>query len=135
MLLENKKILQELEFKSSKSSGKGGQHVNKTESRISLFFNIFTSNFLSIEAKERLAKKLKHRISQEGIIQIDVDSSRSQHQNKKIAIERFFRLLESSLLEKKKRKISKPSEAAIRKRLKAKKIQSEKKQNRRKEGF
>tara|TARA_R110000868_G_scaffold11605_2_gene56698 strand:- start:26 stop:433 length:408 start_codon:yes stop_codon:yes gene_type:complete len=135
MQLEKSNFLEEFEFKNSRSSGKGGQHVNKTESRVSLFFNVQNSNALSDEQKAKLSEKLKHRISQDGTLQIDVESSRSQHQNKKIAIERFFDLIEEALKEKKARKITKPSKAAIRKRLKEKKIQSEKKQNRRKEGF
>ena len=125
----------ELTFKSSKSSGKGGQHVNKTESRISLFFNVLQSEVLSEQEKQKLLLHFKQRISKEGVLQIDVEKSRSQHQNKKLAIAQLMEILEEGLKEKKKRKLSKPSKAAIRKRLKEKKIRSEKKENRKKYRF
>ncbi len=121
----------EFTFKSSRSSGKGGQHVNKTESRISLFFNVFNSSILKEEQKQRLKLNSTIQISKEGVWQIDVEESRSQHKNKKIAIERFFKLLSTALVKPKVRKPSKPSKAAIKKRLKSKKMQSEKKMNRR----
>jgi len=130
MDLKKRDFKRELEFKSSRSSGKGGQHVNKVESRVSLFFNLMQSGQLSPLEKEKLLEFLKGKISKEGVLQLDVDEGRSQHQNKKIAIERFYELLELGLKEKKKRKITKPGQAAIRKRLKEKKIQSEKKKNR-----
>ena len=118
----------ELFFKTSRSGGKGGQHVNKVESRVSLFFNIRESSILSEEEKELLSEKLS--LSQNGVLQINCESSRSQAKNKEICIQKFYKIISEALRRKKKRKLSKPSKAAIRKRLNDKKRNSEKKQNR-----
>lgn len=119
-------------FKASRSGGKGGQHANKVESRQSLFFNLWESKILNEEEKQLLAERWKNKLSKEEVLQIDVEESRSQARNKKIAIERFYELLEMGLKKQKKRKKSKPNKAAIRKRLKNKKQHSEKKKNRKK---
>lgn len=132
MIFSSKDFIDEFTFKSSRSSGKGGQHVNKTESRISLFFNVFNSSVLSEEQKLRIKQYPLIQISKEGVWQIDVEDSRSQQQNKKIAIQRFLEQLAKALVIPKTRKASKPSKAAIRKRLKDKKLRSEKKLNRKK---
>lgn len=120
----------ELQFKSSKSSGKGGQHVNKTESRISLFFQVDNSELLNSKEKKQLHIALKGRLNNEGYLQIDVEKTRSQYKNKKIAIEQFHTLIENGLKKKEVRIPSKPSKAAIKKRLEQKKIQALKKQRR-----
>lgn len=126
-------ILSECSFKTSRSSGKGGQHVNKTESRISLFFNVLTSEVLNNDQIAKLKSFFASQLSKEGFLQIDVEDSRSQVQNKKIAQNRLIQLLEKGLQKKKKRKPTKPTKAAIRKRLKTKKRQAEKKENRKKD--
>ena len=126
-------ILSECSFKTSRSSGKGGQHVNKTESRISLFFNLLASEVLNNEQIAKLKNYLGSQLSNEGFLQIDVEDSRSQLQNKKIAQKRLMQLLEKGLKREKKRKPTKPTRAAIRKRLKTKKRQAEKKENRKKD--
>jgi len=118
----------ELYFKTSRSSGKGGQHVNKTESRVSLFLNILESSLLSEDEKTTLSEKLA--LSQEGLLQINSEASRSQLKNKQICIDKFYKIIASALVKQKKRRLSKPSKAAIRKRLKNKKKRSEIKQNR-----
>lgn len=118
-------------FKSSRSSGKGGQHVNKTESRQSLFFNLEESILLSAEEKELLRNKWSNRLSKVGVLQIDVEESRSQIKNKKIAIQRFYELLKEALQKPKKRKPTKIPKSVIRKRLKQKKLQTEIKKRRR----
>lgn len=132
---DEKLILAEVNFKTSRSSGKGGQHVNKTESRVSLFFDIESSAILTDDEKSILKERLKSRLINEKIIQIDVEESRSQQRNKEIALKRLVQLITNNSKPKKKRKISKPSKAAIKKRLKAKKMQSEKKQFRRKDNL
>lgn len=132
---DEKVFLAEVSFKTSRSSGKGGQHVNKTESRVSLFFNIEESDLLTGEEKSILKERLMSRLTDGKIIQIDVEESRSQQRNKEIALKRLIKLLGDNSKPKKKRKISKPSKAAIKKRLKAKKVQSEKKQFRRKDNL
>lgn len=133
--LKERPFLSELNFKTSRSSGKGGQHVNKTESRVSLFFDVEASQLLSEDEKQLIFSKMEARLNEGKIIQIDVEESRSQQRNKEIAIQRFLELLSEKLKRKKKRKVSKPTKAAIKKRLKSKKKRSEKKQNRRKDNL
>ena len=118
----------ELYFKTSRSGGKGGQHVNKTESRVSLFLNIPVSSILSEDEKIILSKKLA--LSQDGVLQISSEATRSQLRNKEICIQKFYQIIADALVKQKKRRLSKPSKAAIRKRLKNKKRRSEIKQNR-----
>lgn len=132
---DEKLFLAEVDFKTSRSSGKGGQHVNKTESRVSLFFDLEKSTLLTDLEKSILKKRLESRLNNGKIIQIDVEESRSQQRNKDIALKRLLQLITDNSIPKKKRKISKPSKAAIKKRLKAKKVQSEKKQYRRKDNL
>jgi len=132
---DEKVFLAEVSFKTSRSSGKGGQHVNKTESRVSLFFDIEESDLLTREEKSILKERLMSRLTDGKIVQIDVEDSRSQQRNKEIALKRLIKLLGENSKPKKKRKISKPSKAAIKKRLKAKKVKSEKKQFRRKDNL
>lgn len=132
---DEKLFLAEVDFKTSRSSGKGGQHVNKTESRVSLFFDLEKSTLLTDLEKSILKKRLESRLNNGKIIQIDVEESRSQQRNKEIALKRLLQLITDNSIPKKKRKISKPSKAAIKKRLKAKKVQSEKKQFRRKDNL
>ncbi len=121
----------ELSFLLSRSGGAGGQHVNKVESRVQLRFNIEESNLLTDQQKERLKTRLGTRLVQECEIQITCGQARSQVKNKKLAIERFYQLLEDGLKVPKMRKRKKLSKAAKEKRLKAKKVLSEKKASRR----
>ena len=128
-------FLPELSFKTSRSSGKGGQHVNKVESRVELNFNVLESQLLTEEQKQLILERLHNRIDKEGVLQITVQKERSQYLNKAAAIEKFYELLEKALKKKKKRKPTKISEAAKQKRLKEKKELSEKKQSRRSDRF
>lgn len=122
----------EFVFKTSRSGGAGGQHVNKVSSKVQLEFDVLSSNLLSAEEKIKIIQKLQSKISKNGILQIIVQTERSQQANKKIAIEKFYKLIEKSLKEEKKRKATKPSGAAKEKRLKEKKKHSEIKGLRRK---
>jgi len=133
MKLAERNFEKEFEFISSRSSGPGGQHVNKTNSKIELRFNILHSDLLSDDEKELLQKKLSSKINKEGILQIVSQKSRSQIKNKKTCIKRFYELLEEGLKIPKKRKKTKRSRRSILKRLENKKRQSEKKENRRKD--
>lgn len=130
--MDDQRILQELKFKAVRSSGAGGQHVNKVSTKVELSFDVLNSNALSDAEKERIKKKLKSRLTNEGILTLHGDSTRSQHRNKELVIKRFLKLLEESLKIPKKRKKTKPSKKAVEKRLKSKKKASEKKGNRKK---
>jgi ribosome-associated protein len=117
----------EFVIKTSRSGGKGGQNVNKVSSKVELHFNIANSQIITEEVKAKLVKKLAKKITSEGDIIIVSQTDRSQLRNKKIAIEKLYEVLKNALKERKPRKATKPSKAAKEKRLKAKKIASEKK--------
>lgn len=125
-------LFQELQFKAVRSSGAGGQHVNKVSSKIELSFDLVNSMVFSETQKERLLVKLKHRLTNSGVLLMQCGESRSQHKNKDLIIKRFFTLIKASLVIPKKRIRTKVPKSVIRKRLKNKKNISDKKANRRK---
>ncbi len=128
--MDSEKLLKEISFKAVRSSGPGGQHVNKTASKAVISFTITSSQIFTPLEKQRLLEKLKSRISQDGILTITCSESRSQHRNKALAIARLFKLLEKSLRVAKSRKKSRPSKNAIEKRIVSKKKNALKKANR-----
>ena len=128
--MDSEKLLKEISFKAVRSSGPGGQHVNKTASKAVISFTITSSQIFTPLEKQRLLEKLKSRISQDGILTITCSESRSQHRNKALAIARLFTLLEKSLRVAKSRKKSRPSRNAIEKRIVSKKKNALKKANR-----
>ncbi|MBA3986109.1 MAG: aminoacyl-tRNA hydrolase [Flavobacteriales bacterium] len=123
-------LLNELQFKATRSSGAGGQHVNKVASQMELSFDIPNSAGLSEAEKLRLQEKLKSRLTKEGILQLSCSESRSQHKNKTIVIELFLELIKVNLRVQKPRKKTKPGKRTIEKRLKSKKNNALKKANR-----
>lgn len=123
-------LLKELQFKAVRSSGAGGQHVNKVSSKVILSFDLFASEALLDEEKQCLQERLKTQLSNEGILSLQCSESRSQHKNKALVIERFFELLTHKLKPKKARKKTKPTKSAIEKRLDNKKKQALKKVHR-----
>ncbi len=123
-------LISELSFKAIHSSGPGGQHVNKTASKVEVSFSLENSEALSEIEKERLRTKLSTKISSEGIIMLQCGETRSQHHNKAIVIERLVELLQKNLKVAKPRKKTKPSKGAIERRLKSKKENAFKKSNR-----
>jgi ribosome-associated protein len=123
----------EFSFKTSRSGGKGGQHVNKTETKVTLIFNVSNSALLTDQQKARIILKLENRINQEGSIQLSNSDTRSQLRNKELVIENFYYLMKKALFVQKKRKPSKPTKASVAKRIQKKKKQSEKKNLRKKD--
>lgn len=125
-------LLPELSFKAIRSSGSGGQHVNKVSSKVELHFFIEQSSYLSNNQKQRLLRSLKTRLTKDNELVLQCDESRSQHKNKELVVKRFFELIKKGLFVPKKRKPTKIPKSVIRKRLKSKKIRSERKANRKK---
>jgi ribosome-associated protein len=119
MKIEN--LLKELKFKAVRSSGAGGQHVNKVSSKVELLFDLQNSIELTLEEKELLLKNLSNKLTKEQILMLNCDESRSQHKNKEIVIDRFIALIIQNLKIPKKRKASKPTKLSIQKRLDKKK--------------
>jgi ribosome-associated protein len=125
-------LLRELEFQFALSGGPGGQHVNKTETKVILIWDLQKSGVFSASQKEQLQQRLASKINSDGLLKLNVSKTRSQHQNKKIAILNFEDLVKKALQKKKKRIKTKPSRSAKLKRLQKKKKHSEKKANRQK---
>ncbi|MBU2950702.1 aminoacyl-tRNA hydrolase [Tamlana agarivorans] len=131
-MFEKEKLINELSFKAIRSSGSGGQHVNKVSSKIELTFNLNTTIVFTETQKERLFIKLQNRLTNDGVLILQCDESRSQHKNKELAITRFLELITSALKVRKRRIPTKIPKSVIKKRLKSKKQLSDKKANRRK---
>ena len=125
-----KSFSHELSYKTSRSSGSGGQNVNKVETSVTVMWKLEDSAVFTDLEKERIALKLKNRINLDGILQLTVSESRTQLQNKKIATEKIQELVNKSLIVPKKRIATKPSRAKVEMRLESKKKLSEKKENR-----
>lgn len=123
-------LVSELQFKAVRSSGAGGQHVNKVASKVVVSFDLENSKALTDEEKARLKTRLKSQLSNEFILTLHCSDSRSQHKNKAIVIERLLLLIKEKLKVKKVRKKTKPKKSAIEKRLSDKKKKALKKSNR-----
>lgn len=106
-------IIKNLNFKATRSSGAGGQHVNKTSSKIELTFDLENSNSLSDTEKALLKTKLSSKLTKENVLILFCEETRSQHRNKAIAIKRFLELLKTNLARPKKRRPTKPSRGSI----------------------
>ncbi len=122
--LKSRKFENEIVFSASRSSGPGGQNVNKVSTKVELRFNIRTSLILTDLEREILEEKLKKRINTEGELLIISQSERSQLKNREKALEMFFDLLISAFNERKPRKATKPTAASRAARLEAKRIRS-----------
>ncbi|MDB9755671.1 alternative ribosome rescue aminoacyl-tRNA hydrolase ArfB [Winogradskyella sp.] len=120
----------ELTYKYVRSSGSGGQHVNKVSSKAELYFNLENSQVFNEVEKLKLSQFFNNRLNKEGSIVLACDESRSQFRNKAIVTQRFLALIEEGLKEDKQRIATKIPRAVKRKRLKAKRITSTKKTNR-----
>lgn len=131
MSLTIEALNREVKFKTSRSSGAGGQNVNKVETKVTLYWAMEDSALLTEEQKEKLAIKLSSRTNAEGHIQIEVSETRSQLQNKEIALQKLFHLITDYLKPTKQRKATRIPRAVVLDRLDRKKRQSKKKADRR----
>ncbi len=122
----------EFQFATSRSSGPGGQNVNKVNSKVELRFDIAHSEILTTEQKEILLQKLTSKITSDGILSVVSQRDRSQLANKEDVISKFYALLARALKPQKPRKKTKPSKSSVEKRLTSKRIKAEIKQSRQK---
>lgn len=125
---QKSQLISELKFSASRSSGPGGQNVNKVNTRVELRFQISKSEALTLEERERLLVKIKNRINTESELILTSQSERSQLANKEKVTARFFALIEKTLTISKKRKETVPTTASRLKRLESKKLTGQKKQ-------
>ena len=130
--MEIDKILSELSFKAVRSSGAGGQNVNKVSSKVVLTFDLKNSQGLTDEEKLLVETKLSSRLTTDAVLILNCDEDRSQFRNKEIVIKRFLELIKNALFIPKERKPTRIPKSVIRKRIKDKKNISEVKKNRRK---
>jgi ribosome-associated protein len=125
----------ELDVRVSRSSGAGGQHVNKTSSRVEIFWNIALSSALTEEQRARLQDKLGSRLTTGGSVRVVASDMRSQTRNRELAEERLADLVRRALIIPRKRKPTRPTRAAKEARLESKKRQANKKRERRSTSF
>lgn len=114
----------ELVFTATRSSGPGGQNVNKVSSKVELRFNLWSSALLDEQEKAIIAEKLTNKINKDGELVLVAQTDRSQLKNKEKVIEKFYHLLEKALMPPKKRYKTKPTKASIEKRLESKRVKS-----------
>ena len=133
--MENEKIISELSFKAVRSSGAGGQNVNKVSSKVVLTFDLKNSQALTVEEKLLVETKLSSRLTTDAVLILNCDEDRSQLRNKDIVTKRFLEMIKNALFVPKERKPTRIPKSVIRKRIKDKKTISEIKKTRRKPDF
>lgn len=122
----------EVHFRYSRSSGPGGQNVNRRETRVELLFDVANSPTLHPQQKARLLERLAGQLDTEGVLRLVVESERSQLRNRQEALARFAVLLQTALRRPRRRVPTRPSAGAVAKRVDGKKRRSQLKQGRRK---
>ncbi|MEL1253374.1 alternative ribosome rescue aminoacyl-tRNA hydrolase ArfB [Flavobacterium sp. DGU38] len=130
--MDVEKIISELNFKAVRSSGAGGQNVNKVSSKVVLTFDLNASQALSVEEKLLLETNLASRLTSENILILNCDEDRSQIKNKEVVVKRFLEIIKKGLFVPKIRKATKIPKSVIKRRIKDKKNISDLKQSRRK---
>jgi ribosome-associated protein len=133
--MDKTQLQSELQYKAVRSSGAGGQNVNKVSSKVVLSFDLKNTQGLDEHEKELALVQLHSRLTTEGVLNLNCDEDRSQLRNKELVTKRFFEMIKNALIIPKERKPTKVSKAVIRKRIKDKKSLSEVKKNRRKPDF
>lgn len=128
-------IIQELDYKAVRSSGAGGQNVNKVSSKVVLSFNLRSSKSLTDEEKALAETRLASKLTNDGVLILQCDEDRSQLRNKDIVTRRFLAIIENALKEEKPRKPTKIPRSVIKKRIEGKRRQAEKKQSRKRPDF
>ena len=128
--MDKETLISELAYKAVRSSGSGGQHVNKVATKVELYFNILKSQVFDDVQKEKLLNTLGHRINKNGILVLSCGKTRSQLKNKAMATQQFFLLLEEGLKEDKDRIPTAIPRRVKQRRLHEKRKISEKKANR-----
>lgn len=124
----------ELRFTASRSGGPGGQHVNKTSSRVTLHWDLSNTCALDLNQRARVMRRLRNRLARDGNVLVHVDDNRSQHRNREIARQRLADAVRNALVERKKRIPTSVSKGAKKRRLQAKKRRSSIKRLRRDPG-
>ena len=119
---------QELQFHASRSSGPGGQNVNKVNTRVTLHFDVRRSPSLTTMQKSLIGRKLKTRINKEGVLYLYAQRAATQSLNRADVLEKFCRLLREALVTRKIRKETRISQRSIEKRLDQKKLRGRLKQ-------
>ena len=128
-------IGRELTFTTSRSSGPGGQNVNKVNTKVTIKWDIASSFAITPEEKERLLQKLATKLTTDNVLMVVSQDKRSQLENKEAAIAKLERMIAKAFEEKKKRKATKPTKSSVAERIKDKKQASEKKQWRQKSRY
>lgn len=123
----------ELQFRFSIGGGPGGQHVNKTATRVTLLFDVARSPSLDEETRGRLLGRLASRLDRQGVLRVNVHESRSQWQNRATAVARFQQLLADALVDQPERRPTRPTRRSVEERLEEKKRRSAVKRERRRQ--
>jgi ribosome-associated protein len=128
-------IEKELKYITSRGSGAGGQHINKVETRVQLYFDVLNSEGLDDDEKQQILYKLKNKLTKEGILIISAQTSRTQFKNKTTAHNKLIKTIEKALQKTKKRRATRVPTAQKEKRIQTKKVRSETKKLRNKPDY